>query len=63
MGSAVAKLSAALGPGRTAKRPLQGLRRGPEGGGGAASLTVARSQETGLAAASCEGNNQYSLQT
>ena len=63
MMSTVAKLSATLGPRRTTKRPLQELRRGPEGGGGAASLAVASSQQTGLAAASCEEDNQYSLQT
>merc|ERR550539_557499 len=56
MRSTVAKLSTTLGPRRTTKRPLQELRRGPEGGGGAASLAVASSQQTGLATASCEDN-------
>ena len=61
-GAAVAELCAALGPRRAASRPLEELHRGPEGGRGTAALPLSGSQQTGLAAASCE-DNQYSLQT
>ena len=58
--SAVAKLSAALGPRGTAQWPLEVLCRGSEGSSSTASLPFPSSQQTGLAA-SCEGE-QYSLQ-
>merc|ERR1719339_651966 len=59
VGAAVAILGAALGSGGAASWPLESLHRGPEGGGGAASLAVTGSKEASLAA-SCGAQQQNS---